>query len=86
MPEIIKFVTVIDNEILFKKSALKLTVNKIKIAKSISNILNDRQIILLFTDSELTEEVKTELNSSISGSFELIKDGSKSLTKIRPTS
>ena len=33
MPEIIKFVTVIDTEILFKKSALKLTVNKIKIAK-----------------------------------------------------
>ena len=33
MLEIIKFVTVIDTEISFKKSALKPTVNKIKIAK-----------------------------------------------------
>ena len=46
MLEIIKFVTVIDTEILFKKSALKLTVNKIKIAKETteSGLLKNRFI------------------------------------------
>ena len=39
MPEIIKFVTVIDTEILFKKSTHKLIVNKIKIEKSVNDLL-----------------------------------------------
>jgi DNA sulfur modification protein DndD len=55
--------------------------NKVKIADSISRLLKGRQIILLFTDSELSDNVKNTLHSSTINNYSLIKN--ESCTEIK---